>query len=181
MLSLLCGCSLENPELHQAMDLRSRLLQAEGCSFDALITADYGDSVQNFTVSCQADGQGSLRFTVTKPETIEGISGTLSQQGGQLTFDDKVLAFPYLTDDQLSPVSAPWVFLSTLRSGYLTAAGKEGEQIRILAKDSYQERALHVDIWLEPGAVPCRSEILYNGRRILTLEIQNFRLKASHE
>ena len=177
---LLSGCSGENRELDRAMSLRSKLLRAEGCSFTAKITADYGDSLQSFTLDCQGDAQGAVRFQVTEPHSISGITGILSDTGGKLTFDDEAVHFDYLTDDQLSPISAPWVFLKTLRAGYLTAAGMEGELNYVTARDSYQEDALLVDFWLEAGNIPIRSEILYRGRRILTLEIQNFRISSAH-
>lgn len=179
-LLFLTGCSRTPRELQQALDLRTELLSAEGCSFTADITADYGDSLQKFSLSCQGDAQGNVRFSVTEPEPIRGITGTLSAEGGKLTFDDHALAFSYLTDDQLSPVSGPWVFLRTLRGGYLEAAGKEGERIHVLAKDSYDDSALSVDLWLEAGNIPNRCEILYRGRRILTLEIRDFRLEKAY-
>ena len=174
---LLTGCSMEAKEMNRAVDLRSRLLTAPGCSFQAEITADYGDSLQQFTVDCRGDGQGNLDFQVQEPETIRGITGRISQAGGRLTFDETALQFDLLTDQQLSPVSAPWVFLSTLRGGYLTGAGMEGELLRLQARDSYREGALLLDIWLDGSDSPVRAEILWNGWKVLTLQISGFRLE----
>ena len=42
--------------------------------------------------------------------------------------------------------------------------------------DSYEEDALTLDIWLDSQNNPVRAEILYDGRRILTLNIQNFQI-----
>ena len=78
--------------------------------------------------------------------------------------------------DQLSPVSAPWVFLKTLRSGYLTAAGEDGELLRLTIDDSYEEDALRLDIWLDPNHQPNHADILYEGRRILSLQVENFQI-----
>jgi len=36
--------------------------------------------------------------------TISGITGSLSQNGGKLTFDDKALAFDVMADGLVSPV-----------------------------------------------------------------------------
>jgi hypothetical protein len=71
-------------------------------------------------------------------------------------------------------VSAPWIFYTTLRGGYLTAAGMEDNLLRLTIDDSYEEDALTVDIWLDEADNPIRAEILFDGRRILTLNIENF-------
>ena len=71
-------------------------------------------------------------------------------------------------------MSSPWIFYTTLRSGYLTSAGMEENLLRLTIDDSYEEDALTVDIWLDEQDTPIRSEILYDGRRILTLKIENF-------
>ena len=176
IVAMLSGCSSALPEQDRGMALRDALLSGQGCSFDAEITADYGDKLYEFFMACQGDVQGNLAFTVTAPETIAGITGTVSDVGGKLTFDDTALQFELMTDDQLSPVSAPWIFLRTLRSGYLTSAGMDGEQLRLTINDSYEEDALQLDIWLDGDDVPVRAEILYDGRRILSLSVKNFKI-----
>ena len=178
MLFLLTGCEQKAPELQKAMDLRQKLLSADGCSFVCDITADYGDSVHKFSADCKGDSLGNVRFTVTAPESISGIHGLISDRGGEILFDETALEFGLLTDRQLSPVSAPWMFLKTLRGGYLMNGGKEENLIHIGARDSYEEDALLVDFWMEPEGRPKRAEILFRGRKILTLEIQNFRIHS---
>ena len=177
LLLMLTGCSGTDQELRRAMDLRQTLLDSSGCSFLCDITADYGDAIHRFSVDCRGDNQGNLTFTVTAPETISGVTGFISEQGGQIIFGETALQFPLLTDRQLSPVSGPWIFLRTLRSGYLMNAGKEEDLIHVGARDSYEEDALLADLWLGPGDLPQKAEILYRGRKILTLEIQNFTME----
>lgn len=175
LLALLClgGCSSKNAELERAMNLRAKLLPAS-VSFDAEITADYGDEIHTFSVYCEGDSQGNLGFQVTAPETIAEITGRIEAGEGKLTYRDTVLAFPLLAEEQVSPASAPWIFYTTLRGGYLTAAGMEEDLLRLTIDDSYEEEALTVDIWLDETDTPIRAEILYDGRRILTLNIENF-------
>ena len=170
---LLTGCSGRNDGLDRAMSLRSRLL-AGTVSFDAEITADYGDELYTFSMHCQSDLQGQVTFTVTQPENISGITGTINGTVGKLRFDDQVLSFPLMADDQLSPVSAPWIFMRTLRSGYLTSAGQEGEYLRLAIDDSYDDDALHLDIWLDGADNPVRGEVIWQGRRLLSIAVTNF-------
>ncbi len=174
-LLFLCGCSVQQSELDPALKLRSKL-QTAGCRFDAEITADYGDKTYQFSLNCEADASGNVCFTILSPETISGITGKIDAEGGKLTFDETVLFFDMLADDQISPVSAPWVFLKTLRSGYLTSAGLEDGYLRLTIDDSYADDALQLDIWLGEGDVPVRCEILHDDRRILSLNVVNFQI-----
>ena len=173
---LLTGCGVHHEELVQAMELRAKLLAAQGCCFEADITADYSDQTYSFTVEYQSDSKGNVTFTVQAPETIEGITGSVSAEGGKLTFDDKVLGFELLADGQVTPVSAGYLLVKTLRSGYVRSCGIEGDQIKLMIDDSYQEDALHLDIRLNQENVPVSADILYNDRRFLSLDIKNFRI-----
>ena len=109
------------------------------------------------------------------PENISGISGTISQNSGKLTFDDQVLAFDILADGLVSPVSGPWVLMETLRGGYLTSCSQEGENLRVAIDDSYAEKALHLEVLLDRDDIPGQCEIYWQGRRLLSMAVKNFR------
>ena len=173
LILFLCGCSSGEDHLDKGLALRSKLLQS-GCSFEAFITADYGEKIHTFTMQCTADANGNLSFTVTQPESISGITGTLDHRKGALTFDGNVLAFPMLADGELSPVSCPWIFIHTLRSGYMRSAGMDGGFIRLTIDDSYEEDALQLDIWLNEQQLPKHVQILWQGRSILSMDVRNF-------
>ena len=176
LLLLLSGCSREDRDLAAVMKLREQLLQAEKCLFQAEISADYGQQIHQFCVSCDADRDGTVHFSVTAPESISGITGELSASGGRLKFDSAVLGFPLLGDGTLSPVSAPWVFLNSLRSGYLSACGETGDGVRVTVFDSYAEDALQLDIWLDEEFLPYYGEFFWRGQRVLSLKIDNFEI-----
>ena len=173
---LLTGCSGKGKELDRAMELRRKLLGASECSFRAEITADYGEILHVFRMNCTVDDQGGVSFRVTAPESIAGITGTLSKQGGALTFDDTALYFDLLADQQLSPVSAPWVLMKALRGGNITSAGVEKGSLRISVDDSYEENALNLEVWLDSEDIPQRADICYAGKRILSLNLENVRI-----
>lgn len=175
MLVLLTGCTGKDELLDRAMTLRADLI-AQDVSFDAQITADYGDETYTFSMHCRSMTNGDLTFEVTKPESIAGITGTVSTTGGKLTFDDAALAFELMADGQLSPVSAPWVLMKTLRSGYLTSVTEEEESLRVSIDDSYEEDPLHLDIWLGDNDLPKTAEIYWQGRRLLSVNVSNFTL-----
>lgn len=173
---LFTGCFKTPKEMERALTLRTKLLQASSCTFDAEITADYGEILHVFRMNCSADAQGEVSFRVSAPESIAGITGTLSGKGGALKFDETALYFNLLADGQLSPISAPWVLISALRGGYLTSAGMENGLLRVSVNDSYEEDALNLDVWLDSSDMPKRADICYAGKRILSLELENVQI-----
>lgn len=176
ILCMLSGCKNTGQELEQAVSYRQKILSASQCLFDTEVTADYGDKLFTYCAQCRTDANGDLTFTITAPDSIEDITGKISDSGGNLTFDKTALNFPLLSEEALSPVSAPWIFIKTLRSGYLTSAGKDSDDLRLTLNDSYREDALMVDIWLNQEDQPIRADILHNGSRILSLTIRNFQI-----
>jgi hypothetical protein len=159
------------------VQLRKDLLASKTCSFQAVITADYPNSIYNFQMDCAFDQNGTLSFTVTDPETIAGITGQFSDDSAALTFDDKLLAFPVLADGQLTPVSTPWIFVNALRSGYMSACGKEENGFCLYINDSYSDNPIELEIYTDNNHIPVRTEIIWENRRILSADIRNFTLQ----
>lgn len=174
LLLTLTGCANDNSEIDRAIVLRDAILKGSGCSFEAWITADYGEKIYSFGMNCRADETGTVTFEVTDPETISGITGTVSEEGGKLTFDDKALFFELLADGQITPVSAPWLFIKSLQSGYIKAAGQAGEGLCIQIDDNYADDALQLEILTDENDMPVRAELLWEGRRIVSVDVENF-------
>lgn len=170
---LLTGCGSAQT-LHHATSLRQALLSGSGCSFRANITADYGDAIYTFGMMCNFDENGNLDFTVSEPHSIAGISGQITDRNAHLTFDDKVLGFALLADDLFSPVCAPWILIKTLRSGYIRSGSQTKQGTYVCIDDSYEDDALQVDIWLDDTNRPTFAEIVWQNRRILSMEITDF-------
>ena len=180
-LMLICltlsGCTKTRNMLDKAMTLRAELLACESCTFDATITADYGDQIQVFGMHCVGDNDGAVQFAVTAPESIAGITGVIAAEEGHLTFDDQAVAFSMLADGQVTPVSGPWILMKTLLGGYITACNEEDGLLHLMINDSYADDALELEIWLDGESRPIQTEIGYDGRRILTMEIENFQIQ----
>ena len=159
--------------MDRGMLLRKNLLEKD-CAFIATITADYGSFVHTFQMDCTANAAGELHFTVIKPDSISGITGSFSAAGGKLTFDKEILLFEMLADGQITPVSAPWMMIRTLQQGYMHACGFEGDGLRLQLHDSYRDDALQMDIWTDANDNPVCGEIVFAGRRILSVDVENF-------
>lgn len=174
---ILCGCTSGEALQKSAMELRERVLKAESYTFQATITADYGDILYTFQMDCTADSAGNLQFTVTDPETIAGITGTISREKAALTFEDKILAFPMLADGQITPVSAPWIFHNTMRSGYLSGCSQDEDGLCIYIDDSFEEKPLRLEIHTDADGLPVNAQIIWEDRRVVSMDIRNFQIQ----
>ena len=172
LLVFLTGCAGPDPAMEAAIDLRTRCLSGP-VSFETEVRADYITSIECFTLDCAFDGAGEMTFSVTEPEEIAGIRGTVRGTEGTMEFDETALAFPLLAEGRLSPLSAPWVLMKAIRSGCIIAAGTEGETFHVTIDDSYADNALSVDLWLEEGRVT-EAEIAWEGRRCVTMTVEDF-------
>lgn len=162
--------------MERAMALRERMLCAESFSFEATVTADYGDYFHTFVLACHADQEGTMSFQVLAPDSIAGITGEMDQEQGRLTFDNEILAFSPLADGMLAPVTAPWLLIHTLRGGYLSACGETDQGLLLTIDDSYADDALTLQIQLDHRDLPDFAEVIWQGRRILTIQLENFEL-----
>ena len=172
---LLCGCVQSKNPIDNAISLRDRIEQSDGCNFVAQIHADYGDKVYFFSMDCTFDRDGSMTFKVLEPDSISGISGEISTQGGAITFDDKLLAFQMLAEGEITPVAAPWILIKTLRSGYVRSCTSGDGNFEIEIDDTYDENALRLNIFVE-NHIPANGEIFWKGRRAMAIAIENFNL-----
>ena len=177
VICVLSGCSQKNDPLRQATELRNNILSSSSCNFETIITADYGDVIYSFQMDCNVDEKGNLYFSVKDPETITGITGQISKENAALTFDDKILAFPLLADGQLTPVSAPWIFYSTLKSGYISGCSCNDDGLCLYIDDSYEENPLYLEIYTDSQLQPVHADFFWNQQRVLSADIRNFAIQ----
>lgn len=174
VILVLSGCTIGETSVERAVNLRKRIQTGRGCKFDATVTVDYSDHLCSFRMHCQTDDLGNLTFTVLAPETIFGISGTISKDNGKLTFDDHVLAFELISEDKISPVSAPWLFMKILCGGYIKACSEDSGGMYVQIDDSYADGAMLLEMWTDHNDIPYRCELIWSGRRVVSMDVENF-------
>ena len=106
--------------------------------------------------------------------TVISLVDYIVKNKNVLTFDDKILAFPILANGELTPVSAPWIFLNTLKGGYLRGYSQTDDGLCLYIDDSFEEDPLHLEIETDSETTPISAQILWQDRRILSLQIENF-------
>lgn len=175
LLCLLTACgSKETDALQAPMKFRTQLLDAGGCTFSAAVTADYGDSVQQFTLLCDCRTDGTASMEITAPETVAGIRADIEKSGGKLTFEDTAVGFGTLADGNVAPIAAPSLLVSAWTEAYISAAGSEGTQLRVTYEKGYNEEQLFVDCWFDEKNIPICAEICYNDKTVLKMELTDF-------
>lgn len=174
LLCFLCtACASEEELLSPAIEFRTELVQAGGCSFTADVTADFTDSIQAFSLDCTSDDADRVYMTVTAPETLAGITATATQDGGQITYDGMAMDFGLLANGNVIPAAAPAIIHTCWTGEYISSAGQEGELYRVTFEKDFDEKKLIVDTWFEKS-IPICAEICYNGERIIKIAISNF-------
>ena len=173
LLLLFCGCKSTENNLQEAIDFRASLVQAGGCSFRAEITADFDDYVELFTVDCECDADGTTRLTIVSPENLQGITATVTDRGGTITFDGLSVDFGLLADGNVIPAAAPAIAVVCWSSEYIASAGTEEDLYRVTYEKDFEQKRIRVDTYLKNG-LPISSEICYNNQNILEMMISEF-------
>ena len=173
---LFTACGTESQTLAPAIEFRAALVQAGGCTFRAEVRADFGETVAFFCMDCDAEADGILRLTLTAPETLAGITATVTDAGGKVTYDGMALDFGLMAGGNVIPAAAPALAVDCWIREYIASAGQEEERYRVTYEKDFDEKKLVVDTWYENG-VPICAEVCYNDQRILKLLISDFTLK----
>lgn len=172
-LFLMTGCGKGTEPVQQALDFRTQLLEKGTCSFTAHIRADFGAQFYDFTLAAEcAEEEASL--SVIAPEEIAGITASVTKEGAVLEFDGTELAFGTLANGNISPVTVPWLLEQSWKSAYISCAGADGALYRVTYLRGYADGQITVDTWFDEGGIPVRGEMLYDGRRCITVTIEDF-------
>lgn len=175
LLLCLVGCSRKEAPAQNALDFRTALTQAQGCSFVAEVRADYGEKLYDFTLEATYTPEETT-LTVTAPQAIAGISAVVTNDGAKLKFDGMELDFGELANGYVSPVSVPWLLGQCWLEEYISAAGSDGDLERVSYLRGYDDEELNVDTWFSKGGIPVYAEVLYGDTRCLTIQIKDFEM-----
>lgn len=170
LLCIFCtACSKE--DISPAIDFRAELVQ-KGCSFTADVEADFGLTVQNFTLQCQTQEE-TLRFEVLAPESLSGITATVSNGGGTVTYDGMAMDFGLLANGNVIPAAAPAIIADCWKNAYISAVGADGEYYTATYERDHDQKKLVVQTWFEKG-LPISAEICYNQMRVIKITFRDF-------
>lgn len=171
---ILAGCRTTEDNMDRAIAFRQELLNKAGCRFDCELTADYGEILYKFSIQCESDNMGNISFVISAPDSISGITGGISNEGGRISFDECVLGFPILSENLPTPLCAPWIFMKGLRSGYIRTCDYEKGRMVLTIADTYEEDAILMEMQFDEQEIPISCEYIWKGRRIMSMTITSF-------
>ncbi len=170
LLCIFCtACSKE--DLSTAIDFRAGLVQ-KGCHFEADIEADFGQTVQNFTLRCTAR-EDELQFEVLAPKSLSGITASVTESGGKITYDGMAMDFGLLANGNVIPAAAPAIIFDCWKNAYISSVGQEDSLYTATYEKDHDEKKLVVQTWFEKG-LPICAEICYNQERVIKITIRDF-------
>ena len=175
----LCACTKQADEdpAQQALAFRQDVMQ-NTYSFRADVSADFGDTVCQFTLSCVHTPGSGTEMTITAPETLAGLTAMASDEGAKLVFDGAEAAFGTLEGLGLSPMTAPELLAESWETGYIQYTGTEDGLLRVTYLCGYEEDEYRADTWFQDGA-PVRAELSCDGRMAVQIDVTDFNLRKA--
>lgn len=174
ILLFLFGCRNESDVVGEMMSLRNKILSCASFSFVADVTVDYGESLYSFCANCCVDAENNMELTIVEPSSISGIKAKISAESGKLIFDDKTLLFATVAGGQITPVGAPWLLIEAIRGGYISMCSSQEAGGYAQINDSYKGANFFVDLRLDNQSIPVSGEIIWEGKRIVSMRISDF-------
>ncbi len=177
-LVLLCGCASASADRERVETLRSRVAKAAQISFKAELIADDGEARERYVLLCTwTDGDTELRLLY--PELIGGVTAHIKEENAALTYDGLSFEMGAVDANGLSPMLAPVIVLSALRTGVVSQlrreerGGTETIAFRVLCTNGY-----YTDLWIDAQTLaPCCAEILSGERAALRCTLTEWNTK----
>ncbi|NCB51836.1 MAG: hypothetical protein EOM54_08155 [Clostridia bacterium] len=169
---LLFGCAGSGEE-KRFESFREDLAAASEIRMEAEVTADYDDSVREYTLSfCRTSERSEVE--VLQPELIAGVKAHIDEDGSDLEYDGLILDTGKLAGDGLTPVSALPRLLDAMQKGHVDSIWKEGDCI---AAELTPDDVISVTLWIDAETLaPRRAELSGrdSGRVLISCEIKTF-------
>ncbi len=179
MLLSLFGCGADSAAKNAVSD---KLQSINGADITANVTATYPDRVAEYKLTYNYAKDGDGKVTVISPESISGISVTISQGSCELSFDGLRLETGELDKSGLSPLSSLPCLMSAWVGGNVAEAANsshDGESaVLIISRHTEDNISLEYRTWFENGGqTPLYAEIYSDGNRVIQCEFERTEYK----
>ena len=164
-LLLLPGCGEREERLEEGFGaLRQAVTEAGSIHFQAALTADYGETVEDYKLDVSYDGQQAV-VEVLSPELIAGVRAHAKRGETQVEFDGALLGAGPLDAEGLTAMSAVPVMMDAMASAYVELLWWDGDYI---AARLYVGENSVLTLWLDQETYsPVAMEVASEGRTVI--------------
>lgn len=176
---MLIGCNQETTA--DSETIRSYFNDMEQCQAHMKITSDLEQSALEYEIDYTYQRDGNDSFTITAPQELSGISGTIAgtgKDGCSLQYNGMELddAMPQHTG--VTPSDCVFWLLSDLRNSEPAQQWTEraaGENLIALRYESEEEdNQIVKNIWLTQNLQLVYAELYVNNNRLLTVQTMSY-------
>jgi len=154
---MLTGCgSTKQQRLESA---RARMVQAQSVTMTAQVQADFGETIEQYTLEYGYDGETWTVFVI-QPEAVSGITARITEDASQLEYDGAILTTGDLTGKGIVPISAVPLIYETLNKGMTDSVWEERD---LLAGTFVYDDTISVSVWFDAAGNPTAAELTENG------------------
>lgn len=177
---MLAGCGRTKPD---GEGVRAHFSGIEGFEAHVKMTADLGESVQEYEVDYVYSRQDNDLFTITAPESLAGISGAIAGTESarfSLQYDNMQLDDAMPQRVGLTPADGLYCLLADLRGAEPAQQWTEsvsGQSLLVLRYESEDDTGgIERQVWLTAdGCRPVCAEIYADGQCVLTLQMTEYK------
>ena len=176
--SLCASCAPDEGE-DRAAAIRDYFAGMDACSATVLLTADFGDRAQDFTLKLRYEKNRDTTVEILAPAEVAGVTARIDGTDSQLFFEDVVLETGPLPGGGLTPVDALPTMLRVWADGYLLESGEEklsGVKVYHLTwRNMVGETEIIHHGWFDRESFhPLRAEVLSDGTLIISCDFELF-------
>lgn len=157
-----------------ALQIRTEYLAAPSCAGSAVITADYGLRIYDFTLDFVWRREGETTLTVTEPEELKGLTAIVGAGESRLEFQGVSLGTGDLTGEGLTPLEYLPAVMAYIGDGYMAECVfetvGERETLRVLFRDPEHkpQEGLECSLWFDKTThMLLRAELSQDGQSVL--------------
>lgn len=170
---LLIGCGEKESA---AADIQAQYGSVAAAEMEAEVTFHMTKEDRAFTLQCSYTPQEST-VTVTAPDTVKGVSATVTSEGLAIAYQGAVLSAGKVGD--IGPVNALPCLLRAVAEGYLVEEGREtvgGVDCRRLTLDTVAgETPVTCTAWLDAETLlPRYAELSCDGAVLVSIRLLTF-------
>lgn len=167
------SCGRTDPNA-AAGEISRYLAESEKIVVTSSVTADYGDRVFDFKLTCTKSPE-KTELEIKAPESLAGMKAVCTDGGYALSFDGVQVTTGALTRDGLSPAEALPALLEQWQTGYVSGAVSETYNgTDTVALDTHITDTVTQRTWFDTSTLlPLHSEISQDGKAVIFCDFEN--------